>query len=71
MLKVLDKLAIEWSKQSAKTVCFIVVDIQIFFPTHFFYFSFTLLEAQELGLYRIGGGQGGPKGDNNMNIYNQ
>ena len=42
----------------AKAVWLFVVDIRIFLSTHFFYFSFTLLQAQELGLNRIGGGRG-------------
>ena len=36
----------------------IVVNILIFFiSTYFFYFSFTLLETQELGLYEMGEGE--------------
>ena len=52
------KLSIEWSKQSAKpkAVFHCCGYSNLFFPTHFFYFSFTLLEAQKLGLYRIRGG---------------
>ena len=36
--------------------------LNLFFPNHFFYLSFTLLEAQELGLDRIGGDGGGGGG---------
>ena len=37
--------------------------LNLFFPNHFFYLSFTLLEAQELGLDRIGGDGGGGGGE--------
>ena len=38
---------IEWSKQSVKAVWLLWI-FESFFSTHFFYFSFTLLEAQLL-----------------------
>ena len=39
-------------------MCLIVVNILIFFiSTYFFYFSFALLETQELGLYEMGEGE--------------
>ena len=42
-------------KQSVQALIVVWI-FECFFPTHFFYLSFTLREAQELGLDKIGGG---------------
>ena len=42
-------------KQSVKALIVLWI-FECFFPTHFFHLSFTLREAQELGLDKIGGG---------------